>query len=570
MTRYTRCMMHSVYWRGRGRIGVIAAALTAVLLLAGCVGIPTAGSVQTGPVIDNKLNPDFVVLPSDPRAGSSQEEILADFMQAVRGPQNDYAVARKFLTKDLAESWDPDARVDIRTAPAATTTDTAGSSLDYTVTSHAYVDADGRYFEQGQATQTLRFAFVKVNGEWRISQAANGVVLSQSSFNVVFTKQALFFFDPSRTYLVPDVRWFPSRATVPVRIVRALLAGPASWLGNGVLSTAFPVASALGSKGVTVQAGTATIDLGKEALAASPQDRALMRQQLAATLGVSTIDMTVNGLELVAPESSNAIVNPAVEAATLLGAAGAVGFDSGDGMTPIAGLSTKLVAAGATTLTLSYDKQSAAFLGAGGVAYLARNGADQPLPLDRRGGLVAPTIDPFIFVWSAQASSAASLTTYGADGVQHSVQSGLPADARLVSIDLSRDGTRLLVYLATDVGPRLFVAGVIRGQDNTPTSLGELVSLSVSTNTPIDATWVDDRTVATVSRDTGAASVTLFELGGPSLPLGQLGDALSIAGGSGGVDGLRVLRATGETYRPAGSGGWVSTGITATFLGTKQ
>jgi hypothetical protein len=114
------------------------------------------------------------------------------------------------------------------------------------------------------------------------------------------------------------------------------------------------------------------------------------------------------------------------------------------------------------------------------------------------------------------------------------------------------------------------VAGVIRGKDNTPASLGELVALPVPSNTPIDSTWVDDRTVATVSQDSGVASVTLFELGGPSAPIGQLADAVSIVGGSGGADGLRVLRATGEVYRPAGSGGWVDTAIKATFLGTKQ
>ncbi len=554
--------------REYGRAGALA--LAALLLLAGCVGIPTAGSVQTGPVVDNKLSPDFVVLPSDPRAGSSPEEILTGFMQAVRGPQNDYAVARKFLSKNLAVTWDPDARVDISTAPAATTAVAAGDTLDYTVTSRAHVDADGRYFEQGATTQTLHFAFMKENGEWRISQAADGIVLSQSSFNIVFTKEALFFFDPSQNYLVPDVRWFPSRATVPVRIVRALLAGPATWLASGVLSTAFPVATTLGTKSVTVQAGVATVDLGKEALAASPQARGLMRQQLAATLGVSTVTMTVNGLELVAPDSTNAIVNPTVEAATLLGTTGVIGFDSGEGVTPLVGLSSKLLAAGATSIALSNDKQAAAFLGTGGVAFLARNGSDQALAVDRRPGLVAPTIDPFLFVWSARAGSAGSLTTYGADGAQHAVQSGLAADSRLVSMDLSRDGTRLLLYLVTDVGPRLVVAGVIRGQDNTPVALGELLSLPVSTNAPIDATWVDDRTVATISQQAAAAVVTIFALGGPSVALGQLGDARMIVGGSGGIDGLRVLRATGQIYRPAGSGGWVDTGTAATFLGTKQ
>ena len=551
------------------RVAFASLAVAAVVVLAGCVGIPTSGGVQTGPVIDDQNNPDIVVLPSDPRAGSSQEEILAGFMQAVRGPQNDYAVARKYLTKGLAETWDPDARVDIRTAPAETEVGITPDTLDYTLTSRAYVDPDGRYFEQSPAVQTLTFAFTKENGEWRISIAPNGIVLSQSSFNIVFTEQALYFFDPSHNYLVPDMRWFPSRATVPVRIVRALLAGPASWLGNGVLASAFPVATALGSKSATVQGGVATVDLSKEALAASQGDRALMRQQLAATLGVSNVEMTVNGLALAAPDSASAIVDPPVDAALFVGSGTGIGFDSGDGVVPIAGLSAKLQSIGAVAATLSDDKQAAAALGADGAVYLAQAAQDQPRALDDRGDLVRPSIDPFLFVWSAQRSSAASIVAYGSDGTAHPIQSGLPADARIVSLGLSRDGTRLIVYLDTDVGPSLFAAGIVRGQDRVPTALGALVALQAHTGSPIDVTWMDDRTVVTVSQDEGAASVTLYELGGPSASLGSIADALSISGGNG-SDGLRVLRLGGQVYRPAGSGGWVDTGIKATFLGTKQ
>ena len=41
------------------------------LALTGCVGIPTSGGVETGPVIDEQLDPDFVIDPSGPRAGSA-------------------------------------------------------------------------------------------------------------------------------------------------------------------------------------------------------------------------------------------------------------------------------------------------------------------------------------------------------------------------------------------------------------------------------------------------------------------------------------------------------------------
>lgn len=556
----------------RKRLATVALAAT-MLALAGCVGIPTSGSVQTGPVIDNQLNPEFVVLPSGPRAGATQEEILSDFMQAVRGPQNDYAIARQFLSKSLAETWDPDASALIRTSAPVVGPGNAPDTLEYTVATKAYVDATGRYFEQPSATQSLQFGFSKENGEWRISAADNGIVLSQSSFNIVFTERALYFYDPSRTYLVPDVRWFPSRLTVPVRIVGALLAGPASWLGKGVVASAFPEATTLGPKAVSTSSGTVTVDLSKEALAASPDDRRLMRQELAHTLGTANVVMTVGGIELATPEAAGTegIVPPPVEPSVLVGSGGAVGFESDDGtITGITGLSSKLVQLGAVSATLTNDKQSAAFLAADGAAYVARIGSDPAQQLDDRGGLAVPTIDPFRFVWSAQAGSAATLTTYEVNGTAHPIQSGLPADARIISMDLSRDGTRLLLYLATDLGPRLVVAGVIRGQANVPMALGELLELPAPAGSPVDAAWLDDRTVATVAQQSDGAVVTTLELGGPSSRLGELADATAITGGNGGVDGLRVLRSSGEIWRPAGSGGWLNTGLTASFLGTRQ
>lgn len=540
---------------------VIAVALT------GCVGIPTTGGVETGPVIDEQLDPDFVIDPSGPRAGSNPEEILADFMLAVRGPQNGYEIAREFLTADLSATWDPDASVTIRTGIPSVTIGAAPDTLDYGISTRAYVDADGRYFEPGAASQVLSFTFAQEKGEWRISAAPDGIVLSQSSFNVVFTESALYFFDPSYTYLVPDVRWFPSRATLPVRIVRELLDGPALWLQQGVVLSAFPISTALDT--ASIDSGVATVELSTEALTASAVDRDRMRQQLSATLDVANVVMTVGGIEITAPASGvQATKDPTVEGAALVATDTDFGFDTGDGVSPIEGLSAVVIAAGATAATLSNEQQYVAMLAPGGV-YAVQKGSELGQPVDDRPGLVAPSIDPFRFVWSAQAASAATLSIFEVDGTEYPLASGPPADATVVSIDVSRDGARLLLYLSTSLGPRLAVAGIIRDQKNLPTALGPLEYLPVAASEPIDATWVDSRTVATVSRGSEIAPITLYGIGGPSEPLGQVPDATAIVGGNGGADGLRTLRSTGDVLRPQGSS-WVSTGLSARLLATKQ
>lgn len=548
----------------------VALAATVVLALAGCVGIPTSGGVNDGAIIDDQAAPDFVVLPSDPVPGSTQEQILADFMQAVSGPQGGYAVAKKYLTSELASTWDPDASAIIRTGGFdAEATDL--NTMTYSFSSRASVNELGqRKQERDDSPQVLTFVFAQENGEWRISRAADGIVLSQSAFSVAFREQPLYFFDPGYHYLVPDVRWFPARQTSSSRVVQALLAGPSGWLQQAV-TTAFPDATTFGE--ITTESGSVVVDLSTEALTAGPQARDRMRQQLVATLDRPNVALTVGGLELVTPNSTGdrAVKNPVVDPAVLVGVGGtAFGFDGGSGITSLSGLSAQVVAGGAVAADLAADKQSVAFLAADGAVYVALAGDSAATLIDSRPGLVAPAIDPLRFIWTATAATAASLTAWGVDATPHPIQTGLPSDSGIVSMDVSRDGARMLLLLSTPVGPRLIVVGIIR-QDNVPIGLGEPYELPVGSETPLDATWVDDRTVATVSTDSdGSGFITAFEIGGPSVSLGRVQGARMIAGGNGGTDGLRVLTTTGDIWRPRGSEGWVFTGITASFLATKQ
>jgi hypothetical protein len=265
------------------------------------------------------------------------------------------------------------------------------------------------------------------------------------------------------------------------------------------------------------------------------------------------------------------VVNPSVESAVLVGTKTAFGFAAESGITPIDRVSTIITTAGGTAATLSGDHQYAAFLDSNGNAFVAGAAANGPgRTLDSRGGLAAPTIDPFRYLWSAQAASAATLTTFDFEGTEHPVQSGLSPDARIVSMALSRDGTRILLFLSTANGPELIISGIIRGTGNVPVRLGDPLTLSAPSGQPLSAAWVDDRTVASVSKGSGGADVTVFQVGGPSTALGQLPDAVSLTGGNGGTEGLRVLRSSGEIWRPQGSAGWVATGLSASFLGTKQ
>jgi len=553
----------------RAYLALIAAVSVA---LTGCVGIPLSSEVQTGALIDEQDDLQYEIVASGPITGSTQEQILTDFMNAVRSPTRDYSVAREFLTSSMSEEWNPDASATVRELDTLPTIAPAleANSLTYSFSAQAVVDERGLYSElRSPVNQTLAFEFEKVAGEWRISAAPAGIVLSERGFEVSFEEQVLYYFDPSFSYLIPDARWFPVGQTTQSQAIQALLAADSEWLQQGVVLTAFPASTTLGSTS-SLTAGRAVVDLSSEALAANTVAWERMRQQLSATLQTPIVVLTVEGRELQSTTTGqNAAVIEASSAGPLVvGTGDEFGFSTSDGLSDINELSAVITEAGATTAALAADRLSVTYLAGDGAAYFASVGVE-PRLIDERQRLVAPSLDPFRFVWSAQRQDAASLTTFEVDGTEHPIQSSLPADADIVALDVSRDGARLLVYIATPSGPQLLVYGIVRQQGNVPVQLVGPVSLPALEGEAIDAAWVGTSTVVTLSAADESVAVTAFSLGGPSQDLGELAGATQIVSTGTNTDAVRVL-ADGEVWRPQGSQAWVSTELEASFMAVQQ
>jgi hypothetical protein len=204
----------------------------------------------------------------------------------------------------------------------------------------------------------------------------------------------------------------------------------------------------------------------------------------------------------------------------------------------------------------------------GGTIHLVEDGTE-PLLLDSRPGLIAPSLDPSGFTWTVPADAPGSLLAIAPDATQFAVP-GLPTEGRIVSFEVSRDGARVLAALNTASGPRLIVAGVVRNADDVPVSLTpEVVDLPVRSAPLVDAAWVDGVTVVALFGSGETATVDSYVIGGQSASLGSPVNGISIVGGNG-VEGTRVLDAEGEVLRPGGGSSWQSTGLHASFLATQQ
>lgn len=560
----------------RSRVAMAVGALV-VSMLAACSGIPTSGSVTVGATLDEPGESEFEVLPLGPAPDATQEEVLRGFIAALAGSRNDYEVARQFLSPGFADEWDPRSSVVVRSAGTADPVRIVDEdSMEYSIDSAGTVDLTGSFVQNDDAVPlTRQFDFVEVGGQWRIDQTDDGIVVSDAQFHSLFRQHSLYFLDASGTRLVPDVRWFLG-GTAALRIITALLEGPPEWL-RGAVSTTFPDGTSLVDPDLAVQSGVALVDLSEEVLAADTRERQLMQVQLTASLSnvanIRGVRLAVQGTPLDIEElgSAGPQPDPAVDGRALVMRDGEFGYLSGASVDTIQPLSGKVAALEATAATLAADGETVAVLGSAGVS-VARTDADQSITLDARADLTPPSLDNDGFIWVSSRSEPGAVRVYTGAGAVTPLATGLPPTAQIVSLDVSRDGSRVAILATTPSGQRLVVKAIARdaSQDQLPVALGvPVLDTVVAGSTAIDATWTDDISIATIAEESGETVGREFVVGGERTALGTIiSGATAIIGGNG-ERGVRALSTAGTIVIRSGSS-WSDSGVAVTFIATQR
>ena len=94
------------------KLSALSIVTAVALLLSGCAQLPRSSEVKTGPDLKAGLTTDYLYYsPNGPTAGDDQEAIISGFLNAATGPQNDYQVAREYLTADFSSKWKPNDEV---------------------------------------------------------------------------------------------------------------------------------------------------------------------------------------------------------------------------------------------------------------------------------------------------------------------------------------------------------------------------------------------------------------------------------------------------------------------------
>ncbi|CAB4928514.1 MAG: hypothetical protein F2842_00485 [Actinobacteria bacterium] len=508
--------------RRRRLVGPCCTLVLSALLAACGATIPESGPIVEGPVVgagsDNQV---IRVIARPPTPGATPVEIVNGFLEASASYDDDYAIAREYLTAGASVGWDPGVETRIYDGAGVKVEPDGFDRVTFSAPLLGRIDGEGSYLV-ADAGETGRsdFRLVLDSGEWRIISVPTGLLLSRGDVERSYRTVNLYFLDPQFTTLVPDPISVPNSGSgLATTLVRRLLEGPTEWLAPAV-RTAVPNGVSLAIDSVPVVNGVAEISLDPRVLTTDQSTRAAMSAQIVWTLRqvpeVTGVSITAGGVSLAVPGQPSVQSRdswPAYDpnamtpntAPLALSARGVVQVEAAYSA-PVAG------AAGRSdqplsTLAVALDEQRVA-------------GFDK----ERVTLLEAPLIDGGAFRVRAQGAGMAS-ASFGPDGALWWVESkgvrtisatsntvqpvaveGI-GTGRVVGIAIARDGTRAALLIRRGPQVELNLVRIERRGDSLRLTAPRRVEARISST--VDVAWASADQLAVLGTE-GAGPLEVF------------------------------------------------------------
>ncbi|MFT4083821.1 MAG: LpqB family beta-propeller domain-containing protein [Nocardioides sp.] len=537
----------------------------ALVALTGCLSVPTSGPVRELSVQPTQVSSEAIPYsPRAPQPGLTPGQVVRGFLDAMTASPLSTTVARQYLSRSFADSWDPDRRTILydNTRPPL-----GGSSIVVDITGATWLDARGTWkgqLDKGRAA--LRFSLVRESGQWRISAAPNALVVPATWYQSRFTQRFVYYLDPSDRVLVPEPVFVPTGTQLATSLIRSLLLGPAAPARSVVHSFA-PVGRREDAS-ISVEDGLARISLAGSADYLTARTKRLLAAQLAWTLrqdrDVERMRLVIGGETVVfpgagstIPVSGSARYSPngagasdalyAVRTGVLERYADGAGFDVVSGRwASVHDLVTAAVDAhDRQVAAVTSDRRSVLVGPLSGSAKVTR------LPL-RGTDLLQPAWDLSGRLWLVDRTADGAVVSYVRDGRVHRVRIRGVTGANVRRFLVSRDGTRFVAVIRHEVGDRMVVSRIGADSDGRVESASPAVELAYPSSRRArlrDIGWRSPTTVYAVQWTSGTALVNVVSLDGATLdvsgdefPVGSTPRALV----SSPVDGTPLYARTGR------------------------
>jgi lipoprotein LpqB-like beta-propeller protein/sporulation and spore germination protein len=463
--------------RDLGRTPYAVAALLLVALLSGCMSMP-----EDGPVVETQSDGGVAadqgnyIDPRGPTPGATRADIVRGFLFAMTATPSQTNTAREFLSEDAAVAWRPeDATITYAGNPRVVE---AGTGVNLTLTDPNHLDAQRAWqgpLPRSERRFELPMAFE--DGEWRIDEAPNALIVPETWFATRYQQVSLYFFDPTANILAPEPVFVPRGKQLASALTQALLLGPGAGLEK-VVQTFIPDGLKVNLSVPISDDGIANIALKGDAGNLSPDTIELMMVQLAWTLRqdrtIEAITLSINGKTQPLPGgvstysvSNGAEYDPAgFQASPLLyglrggllasGASATLEPVSGPmGADPLGlrsvGISLQAAkAAGVTVDGTSVLQAPVSGTEEGRVQTVFSGGSD----------LLPPAWDAGSRMWLVDRTSEGAVVSWVRDGVAHTVDVPEVSGQRVRSFVVSRDGTRFVAVVRGPAGDELLVSRI--------------------------------------------------------------------------------------------------------------
>jgi hypothetical protein len=558
-------------------------AVGCVTMLSGCVSMASGGPVLPYKVTQsNAPGQQYLQVTSAPPApGANPVQIVQGFLDANASFDNNHQVAREYLTSAAAVTWLPKSAMVFSGAPTITVVCGGGKHARTALvkvsgkiqTSVTTGSAPASPPAHGQLSDKITLER-SPGGEWRIAKPPTVLLLSVVDFSADYQSRNLYFFNPSRSALVPDPVPVETARTDPDTLLGGLVQdllpqnqpqAAMGWLNFPATQTAFPDGSTL--IGVSLAGGTANVNLGGSVASAGNGVLEQVSAQLLWTLigsggtpAVQSVAVYLNGKAWSPPGAGNDPVQQTSQYPRYQPATGSQSdlyyLDSMGNVLRRTSPTGKAIRVFTwtrgqprlTSIAVSPDQKYLAGLSSDGTVYTGRIGG--PLRSRVSVGYSSMSWDDSDNLWAAGPSEIALV--HGANGSTQIVNP--PTPQIITAMRVAPDGVRVAFVIN---GSQVAFGAIVPARAPAPPGI-VLSQFSVTGTDITDLSWYGADDVIALSSE----GLTEYPVNGSaSIPITRLAGMVNVTA-SWNNPLIAGLRGGEMSYNPSLNGGWVSLGET--------